>query len=328
MSAAVIAMTVIAPALAGAWLLSKRLQKLAERAVPPAGRFADTQYARLHYIERGTARDDAPSVVMLHGLAGQLHHFAYALVDDLARDVHVIAIDRPGSGYSTRRPGRAITLLEQAAAVDELLQQLGVRRAVLVGHSLGGALSLTIALQHRSRVAALALIAPLTTLDAALPRVFAPLQLGSDLVRHCVAALIATPALLLTRKRVMPEIFGPEDVPPDYAIRAGGVLSFRPSQFVSASQDLAALPTVMHDIERRYPLLTDRDAPPVLVLYGRGDRILDATLQGNGFVARVPQAELTLIDGGHMLPITQPASCAALVRAALRRASTHVPQGA
>ena len=58
MSAAVIAMTVIAPALAGAWLLSKRLQKLAERAVPPAGRFADTQYARLHYIERGTARDD------------------------------------------------------------------------------------------------------------------------------------------------------------------------------------------------------------------------------------------------------------------------------
>ena len=200
MSAAVIAMTVIAPALAGAWLLSKRLQKLAERAVPPAGRFADTQYARLHYIERGTARDDAPSVVMLHGLAGQLHHFAYALVDDLARDVHVIAVDRPGSGYSTRRPGRAITLLEQAAAVDELLQQLGVRRAVLVGHSLGGALSLTIALQHRSRVAALALIAPLTTLDAALPRVFAPLQLGSDLVRHCVAALIATPALLFTRK--------------------------------------------------------------------------------------------------------------------------------
>ena len=45
---------------------------------------------------------------------------------------------------------------------------------------------------------------------------------------------------------------------------------------------------------------------PVSILYGRGDRILDPHNQGEVLAAKLPGAMLTMVDGGHMLPITMP----------------------
>jgi pimeloyl-ACP methyl ester carboxylesterase len=69
-----------------------------ERAVPPLGTVIDLDGARMHYVDRGSG----PPIVMIHGLAGNLRNYTYALVDHLTNDFRVIAIDRPGSGYSAR----------------------------------------------------------------------------------------------------------------------------------------------------------------------------------------------------------------------------------
>ena len=45
---------------------------------------------------------------------------------------------------------------------------------------------------------------------------------------------------------------------------------------------------------------------PVSVLFGRDDPVLDPETQGQAFVSAVPGADLTVIDGGHMIPVTQP----------------------
>lgn len=310
---------VLAVALLAAWLFTRKLQRVAEERLPPAGQFMDVDGARLHYVDRGVLRD-GPAIVMLHGLAGQLHNFGYSLVDDLAQDTRVIALDRPGSGYSTRRTGHATTLFAQADAIEELCRRLNLGRVVFVGHSLGGALSLAVALRHRERVAALALIAPLTTYSGRMPKVFGRLRIRNDLLRRAFAALLATPLLIINRDRIMPQIFGPESVPADYAVRAGGLLSLRTSQFVGASQDLGALPAVMPEIERRYPDLNVNGAPPIGVLYGRHDRILDAALQCHALASPVPHVQVELVDGGHMLPITQPEVCARFIRECWQRA--------
>ena len=300
-----------------AWF-TNRLARAAERRVPPVGRFAEVPGARLHFLDRGEQRD-GPTIVMLHGLAGQLHNFAYGLVDDLAGDTRVIAVDRPGSGYSVRTDGGVRSLFEQADAIEALCRQLELGRVLLVGHSLGGALSLAFALRHPQRVAGLALIAPLTTFSGAMPAGFARLRIRSDAMRRFFAAVLATPLLILNRDRIMPQIFGPESVPSDYPLRAGGLLSLRPSQFVAASQDLGALPEVMPVIEGRYDELLEAGAPPISIIYGRGDRILDPVLQGEGFAKRVPRTRLVMIDGGHMLPVTQPRVCAQFLRDAWRQ---------
>lgn len=304
----------------GLWLFTRRVATNVETRIPVAGKFADVAGARLHYVERGETRADQLPIVMLHGLAGHLHHFNFALVDELAKDTRVLAIDRPGSGYSTRDYGKVTKLTEQADAVIALLDQLGITRAVFVGHSLGGALSLTIAIRHPTRVAGLTLIAPLTHISDRLSPVFRGIAVKGRAARVLIAHLLATPMYIMNRQKIMPQIFGPESVPSGYATRGGGLLTLRPSQYIGASGDLGAVPEIMPGIEARYEELNRPDAPPIDLLYGREDRILDYRVQGEGFAARVPACRLTLVSGGHMLPLTQPALCAATIRATLSAA--------
>lgn len=303
---------------------TRRMAQLVEQRVPPVGNFIDLPGARLHYLDRGTASGREP-IVMLHGLAGHLYHFNYALVDELARDTRVIAIDRPGSGYSLRSPGADATLTAQAAVIEALLDRLDLERVVLVGHSLGGALSLTLALQYPQRVAGLALIAPLTHRVDRLPPVFRGISVRGEFARRAVSALFATPIFLAARERVTPQIFGPETPPSAYATRGGGLLTLRPSQYMGAAQDLGVLPEALSALEARYPDLNRPGAPTIDMLYGREDRILDFRLQGEGFVARVPACRLQLITGGHMLPLTQAQTCAEFIRAAWQRAGRGLP---
>jgi len=304
----------------GLWLFTRRVATNVETKIPVAGKFADVAGARLHYVQRGETRADQLPIVMLHGLAGHLHHFNFALVDELAKDTRVLAIDRPGSGYSTRDYGKVTKLTEQADAVIALLDQLGITRAVFVGHSLGGALSLTIAIRHPTRVAGLTLIAPLTHISDRLSPVFRGIAVKGRAARVLIAHLLATPMYIMNRQKIMPQIFGPESVPSGYATRGGGLLTLRPSQYIGASGDLGAVPEIMPGIEARYEELNRPDAPSIDLLYGREDRILDYRVQGEGFAARVPACRLTLVSGGHMLPLTQPALCAATIRATLSAA--------
>ena len=312
LTAALIAVALLVVVMA---LFSRAAARRAEAVVPPVGRFVEVPGARLHVVEAGEARDGRPPIVMLHGLAAQLHNFRYALVDDLARDTRVIALDRPGSGYSSREPGRATTLEEQADAVAAAMDALGLSRALLVGHSLGGALSLTIALRHPQKVAALALLAPLTALPPASSEAFRDLKVPPAL-RGLFARVFAVPYFLYRRKLLLSLVFGPERMPADYPTRAGGMLTVRPSHFVAAAEDFAAVTPVLPRIEAGYAALNAPGAPSVHVLYGRGDRVLDFRMQGEGFAARVPGTRLELIEGGHMLPVTQPARCAAFIRRA------------
>lgn len=312
--------TILLLVVLGLWYFTRRMANLVEARVPPLGQFADVAGARLHYVDRGEATTGLP-IVMLHGLGGHLHHFNYGLVDALAAETRVIAIDRPGSGYSERTPGQATTLIEQAATIEALLTRLGLDRVLLVGHSLGGALSLTLALQYPRRIAGVALIAPLTHLVGTLPPVFRGISVRGDLARRAVASLLATPLFIANRERVMPQIFGPESPPSGYATRGGGLLTLRPSQYMGASQDLGALASVMPQIEARYDELNRPQAPTLDMLYGREDRILDFRVQGEGFVARVPRCQLQLVSGGHMLPLTQVTLCTQFIRHAWQRAS-------
>ena len=303
--------------LLGAAALTTRLARRAEAALPPAGRFIEVPGARLHVVEAGELRDGRTPILMLHGLAGQLHHFRYSLVDALAEETRVVAVDRPGSGYSTREPGCATALEDQADAIAALMDRLGFERALLVGHSLGGALSLAVALRHPTRVAGLALLAPLTTMPGGSPEVFRSLQVPPAL-RSLIARTVAIPAFVSRREALMRLVFGPEDAPGDYARRGGGLLSLRPQQFQSAAEDYAAVPRSLTALEARYDeLARATPAPlPIAVLYGREDRVLDYRPQGEGFIARVPHARLELVTGGHMLPVTQPARCAEFIRRA------------
>jgi pimeloyl-ACP methyl ester carboxylesterase len=117
-------------------------------------------------------------------------------------------------------------------------------------------------------------------------------------------------------------VFGPEAAPDDFATRGGGLLALRPSAFLSASDDLRALPDCLPVQETRYGELQ----VPVSILYGRDDRILDWRAHGQALADKVRGATLQLIEGGHMLPITNPDATAAFIESAARQHARSAAQ--
>ncbi|HDY98045.1 MAG TPA: alpha/beta hydrolase [Pseudomonas sabulinigri] len=294
---------------AGLFLFTLFIKKRVELGMPPEGRFLQVQGTRVHYLEQGTG----PCILMIHGLSGVAQNFGYQVMGELARDHRVIAVDRPGSGYSVRHPRSSAALDVQADVMAGVIDALKLDKPLIVGHSLGGAVALATALRYPDKVSGLALVAPLTHMPSETSKAFAALNIPYPWLRKLVGWTLAIPLSIRNREKVMDIVFGPEAAPEDFPLRGGGFLGMRPSQFVAASTDMHALPDVLPTMQQSYGSLK----LPVGVLYGRQDRILNPQEQGQGLVDALPDTELELIDGGHMLPITQPQVTSEFIRRVL-----------
>ena len=286
-----------------AWWTARRV----ERAVPPTGVFMDVDGNRVHYLDYGSG----PAVVLIHGLGGQMRNFPPELAGPLARDFRVIVLDRPGSGHSTRPLSAPAGLRPQAATIAAMMHRLGLERPLIVGHSLGGALALTLALEHPESTGGLALIAPLTQPQRTVPEPFEGLAVRSPLLRLLIAWTLAVPAAIRRGPTTLRLVFGPDPVPDQYGIKYGGQLSLRPKSYVNASADLVAAGDDLPKLASRYNAIN----VPVGILFGAADQILDPARHGAMAAAVIPGAELELVDGrGHMLPITAPERTLAFIR--------------
>ena len=281
-------------ALVALLLVTVRTARRVEAALPPLGRFIEVGGARIHYLDRGTG----PTLLLIPGLGSTMRIFTHSVVDRLAGQFRVVVMDRPRSGESTREPRVGARVRSQAAITSSFIRALGLDRPVLVGHSLGGAVALAVALDHPEQVGGLALIAPLANVQETVPVVFKRLIITSRTVRRLTAWTIATPVSILRRAQALDQIFGPDPVPPDYATAGGGLLNLRPKSFCGASEDLVALEGEMPALVERYPELR----LPVSILYGTSDRVLDHRLHGVEVASKINGAELELIEGGTCCP--------------------------
>jgi len=297
-------------ALAVLALFSAFVARKVTQAFAPTGTFLEVDGERIHYRTLG----DGPAMVLVHGLAGQMRNFDYLPLAELAQRWRIVLVDRPGSGLSPRRDPAQAGIAAQGRLIAHFIRALQLPRPpLLVGHSLGGAIALSAALQDPEAIAGLALIAPLTHHDGRGPAApFRPLGIRLAWLRGLVSRTLAVPIGILTGHRAVAQVFAPEPAPPDFPVRGGGLLGLRPSAFRASSEDLVALHHELPVQQRRYGELR----LPVRILYGEGDEMLDWRTQGEALRAKVAQAELTVVPGGHMLPVTQAAGTAAWLDAA------------
>jgi pimeloyl-ACP methyl ester carboxylesterase len=111
---------------------------------------------RVAFIDVGSG---PRTLVLIHGLAANAG-FWRDNIPELARHHRVIAVDLPGYGRSQKDAAYPYTLSFFAATLARLVEELGVGAVNIVGHSMGGQIAMTLALQRPDLVESLVLVAP------------------------------------------------------------------------------------------------------------------------------------------------------------------------
>src|SRR5258708_14811590 len=106
----------------------------------------------MFYYDRGRG----PALVLIHGMFGD-HLDWEPVLEGLAERHRVIAVDLPGFGESLK-PDIDYDVCVFTLALAELLDRLGIERAVFAGNSFGGQIAMAFALEHPERVEKLVLI--------------------------------------------------------------------------------------------------------------------------------------------------------------------------
>ncbi|MFN8162144.1 MAG: alpha/beta fold hydrolase [Solirubrobacterales bacterium] len=119
---------------------------------PFESRWFGSSAGRVHYVDEGSGRP----LVVLHG--NPTWAFLYRhLIAELRDDFRCVAVDYPGFGLSERPPAYRYTPPEHAAVVGELVEELGLGDAIVMGHDWGGPIGTSVAAARPDRVAGLVL---------------------------------------------------------------------------------------------------------------------------------------------------------------------------
>ena len=214
---------------------------------------------------------DRPTLLLIHGAGGR--HIDWPNKVRFLPETTVYTLDLPGHAGSDK-PGRT-TIEAYAADVAAFIEALGLRRMVLVGHSMGGAIAQTLALWDTPQVIGLVLVGTSARLRVGpliLDNILPNYRQAVDLISKFGWSNQARPVQVGLAKRLLAET-GPEVLHGDFM--------------------------ACHHFDVR-----DRLAKinlPTLVISGAEDQMTPAKF-GRALAEGLPQAKFVIIDGaGHFL---------------------------
>jgi len=238
--------------------------------------------------------------VLVHGLGASAEIWSGNLAA-LSSRFRVYAPDLPGFGRTGKPGWMDYSPAAYSRFVREFMAALGIGRAALVGHSLGGGVALRVILDEPERVERLVLVS-----SAGLGRdVSLPLRVAS---LPWFDRVFFKPSLAVFIHFLHRLVYDPAAITPEFA-RMYYEMFFQPGSvrtFTGILRAIATLrgarPGVLEDIRRGLATIT----VPALILWGRQDRILPVS-QGVDAAGRIPGARLHIFERcGHMPNIEYP----------------------
>ena len=226
----------------------------------PAYQYLDVQGIRTRFARKGAA--EGTPVLFIHGFGGDLDNWLFN-IDAVGEKAPVLALDLPGHGQSSiRLPGTSLDAL--ARFVGDFLEAVEVSRAHLVGHSFGGAIAARLAQLEAERVASLTLIGTAgmgAEINADYTDGFARAPSRREL--KPLLELLFADASLVNRQMVDDVLkYKRLDGVTELLTGLGTALFGGGQQSAQPARELGAV-------------------PPVLVIWGREDRIIPASHAAN-----------------------------------------------
>lgn len=158
---------------------NKALQIFEKAGVPLSIQNLQVKNRQLHYVVTGKA--DLPTIIFIHGSPGSWEAFKDYLMDTaLLRKYRMVALDRPGFGYSNF--GDALPLAEQSEIISPLFQKINNHKPMfLVGHSLGGPMIVQLAADNPNTFSGLVILAGSIDVAQENPERWRPLLMNNPL---------------------------------------------------------------------------------------------------------------------------------------------------
>ena len=273
-----------------------------QQKYPAQGQFVDVAGARLHVLDIGPRDAVGSPIVLIHGATSNLGTMRIPIGDRLAKTHRVILIDRPGHGWSPRENLQTSSPAMQAKMIDEALGKLGIEHAILVVHSLAGALGPLMALDYPQRVGGLVMLA-----GVAYPWPggvgFYNKVVTTPVIGPLLAYTITLPLGLLLTEPGTRAVFLPQVMPEGYVQASAIPLVLRPREFLANAWDLITLKVAVAEQAPRYGDIK----VPTLVMTGDTDSTVSPDIHSRRFAATVPGAKLIVLPNvGHMVQNAAP----------------------
>jgi len=256
----------------------------------------DYQGIKINYYEAG----QGPPVILLHGFGGCTYTWRY-LAPELAKDHRVFAIDLKGYGLSDKPADGKYAVADQADMVAAFIRSQDLHDLVIMGHSMGGAVTLMTYFQVREE--APARIKKLVLIDSAgypqkMPWFirFAKMPVIGSVGGRLLSPRFAT--MMVLRKS-----YYNKDKITDEQIDTYAYYGSLPGSREAVTQ--TAKQIVPEDIEAltaRYKTIS----VPVLIVWGEDDEVVPLSV-GENFKRDIPNSELAVLPHCGHIPLEEDA---------------------
>ncbi|QND46019.1 alpha/beta hydrolase (plasmid) [Rhizobium lusitanum] len=242
-----------------------------------------------------TRKADLPPIVFIHGASTSLYDPMLSFREKLEGRAELLFLDRPGHGRSDSGGRENILPDGQADAIARLMEKRGIRKAIIVGHSFGGAIAAALAVRHPEMVVGLVFLSPAVyPWPGGVAWYYQAARV--PITGQLFSALIAPPLGLLAIDRATKEVFAPNSPPPDYIEKIKALQALRPAAFRHNAQEIAALSNWARIASRRYHEIK----APTVIITGDADEIVSPDVHARHLARDIGGAELLVVHNlGH-----------------------------
>ncbi|MQY46053.1 alpha/beta fold hydrolase [Rhizobiales bacterium RZME27] len=238
---------------------------------------------------------DLPPIVFIHGASTSLYDPMFSFRAKLEGRADLLFVDRPGHGASDAGNPQMILPDEQADTIARLMKKRGIGKAIIVGHSFGGAIAAALAVRHPENVAGLVFLSPAVyPWEGGVAWYYGAAAV--PVTGSLFSTFVAPPVGLLAIDRATKAVFWPNQRPANYVGKTGAVQALRPAAFRHNAMEVAGLSNWAKTASLQYKSIR----APTVIITGDADKIVSPDVHARHLSRDVSGATLVVVRNlGH-----------------------------
>ncbi len=273
-----------------------------------AGSYINVDGEQIRYLQKGSGRD----VLLIHGLPGCIEDWT-PVINRLSRNYRVTAFDRPGHGFSSAAH-TDYTLAFNAKIALELIRELKLKNVLVAGHSYGGGIVLSMAVQNPPEIGAYVFIAGVSYPELESDPLYGLIRI--PLLGRGFAVL--TSQLMgpgMVKEGEMQAFHPNENLMPSDFLKVHSRIYLQPKVIVTLAREAGTMNSNLNTLIPRYGKISS----PFYILHGDGDLLVPVADSKKLHTVIKRSSLVILAKTGHQVQFANPGAVVKAVNESFRK---------